>query len=237
MEKLKSKKFFKPLCICLIVVIALGILGCAAVFGIDAYVRVSTCDRILTQEQAQKLTDVDCIVVLGCLVRDDGTPSHMLEDRLKQGVALYHGGAAPKLIMSGDHGTVSYDEVDAMKQYAVDSGIPSADVFMDHAGFSTYETVYRAKEIFGADKIVIVTQQYHLYRALYVAESLGIEAYGVASDYRTYSGQTARDIREVLARVKDFFMGIFQPEPTYLGETIPVSGNGDLTHDENSDFY
>ena len=218
-------------------VIALGILGCAAVFGIDAYVRVSTCDRILTQEQAQKLTDVDCIVVLGCLVRDDGTPSHMLEDRLKQGVALYHGGAAPKLIMSGDHGTVSYDEVDAMKQYAVDSGIPSADVFMDHAGFSTYETVYRAKEIFGADKIVIVTQQYHLYRALYVAESLGIEAYGVASDYRTYSGQTARDIREVLARVKDFFMGIFQPEPTYLGETIPVSGNGDLTHDENSDFY
>ena len=75
MEKLKSKKFFKPLCICLIVVIALGILGCAAVFGIDAYVRVSTRDRILTQEQAQKLTDVDCIVVLGCLVRDDGTPA------------------------------------------------------------------------------------------------------------------------------------------------------------------
>ena len=237
MKKLKSKKFFKPLCVCFIVITALGILGCGAVFGIDAYVRGSTRDRILTQEQAQKLTDVDCIVVLGCLVRDDGTPSHMLEDRLKQSVALYHGGAAPKLLMSGDHGTVSYDEVDAMKQYAVDAGIPSADIFMDHAGFSTYETVYRAKEIFGADKILIVTQQYHLYRALYVADALGIEAYGVASDYRTYSGQTARDIREVLARVKDFFMSVFQPEPTYLGETIPVSGNGELTHDENSDFY
>ena len=210
-------------------VIALGILGCAAVFGIDAYVRVSTCDRILTQEQAQKLTDVDCIVVLGCLVRDDGTPSHMLEDRLKQGVALYHGGAAPKLIMSGDHGTVSYDEVDAMKQYAVDSGIPSADVFMDHAGFSTYETVYRAKEIFGADKIVIVTQQYHLYRALYIADALGLEAYGVASDYRAYVGQTRMDIRELLARNKDFFTSLFQPKPTYLGEAIPVSGDGDLT--------
>ena len=159
MKKLKSKKFFKPLCVCLIVITALGILGCGAVFGIDAYVRGSTRDRILTQEQAQKLTDVDCIVVLGCLVRDDGTPSHMLEDRLKQSVALYHGGAAPKLLMSGDHGTVSYDEVDAMKQYAVDAGIPSVDIFMDHAGFSTYETVYRAKEIFGAEDVRRALQQ------------------------------------------------------------------------------
>ena len=182
------------------------------------------------------LTDVDCSVVLGCLVRDDGTPSHMLEDRLIVGVQLYDLGAAPKLLMSGDHGQTDYDEVNTMKQFAMDAGVPSSNVFMDHAGFSTYETVYRAKEIFGADKVLIVTQQYHLYRALYIAEQLGMDAYGVAADYRQYSGQLSRDIREVLARVKDFGMSIFQPEPTYLGEAIPISGNGDLTHDENSNF-
>lgn len=234
---MKTIKLPKALLMVLIVFAALAVLGAAAVFGIDAYVRSSTAGRILTEEQAAELADVDCIVVLGCLVRDDGTPSHMLEDRLKQSVALYKQGAAPKLLMSGDHGTVSYDEVDAMKRYAVDAGVASEDVFMDHAGFSTYETVYRAKAIFGADKVIIVTQKYHLYRALYAAQALGIEAYGVASDYRTYSGQAARDVREVLARVKDFVMCIFKPEPTYLGKAIPISGNGELTHDANSNFY
>ena len=103
---------------------------------------------------------------------------------------------------------------------------------MDHAGFSTYETMYRAKEIFGADKIIVVTQEYHLYRALYIADKLGIEAFGVSSDYTTYSGQTKRELREILARNKDFLTSIFKPKPTYLGEVIPVSGNGDVTNDK-----
>lgn len=214
----------------------LGVIGLCIVLGINAWVKGSVGGRILTVEEASQLSDVDCIVVLGCQVRDDGSLSHMLEDRVKRGVALYDLDAAPKLLMSGDHGTENYDEVDAMKRYAVENGVPSEDVFMDHAGFSTYETVYRAKAIFGADKVIIVTQEYHLYRAVYAAEALGIEAYGVAADYREYSGQTSRDIREVLARIKDFFMCIFQPEPTYLGETIPISGSGELTHDEKSDF-
>lgn len=234
MKKTKIKKplWLKVLC----VVLMLGLLGAAAVFGIDAFVRCSVSDRIVEEADGAKLEDVDCIIVLGCQVRDDGSPSHMLEDRLKRGVALYQLGGAPKLLMSGDHGTAGYDEVDTMKRFAVDSGVPSEDVFMDHAGFSTYETVYRAKEIFGADKVIIVTQKYHLYRALYIAEALGMEAYGVPADYRQYSGQAARDLREILARVKDFGMSVFKPAPTYLGETIPISGNGELTHDEKSDF-
>ena len=236
MVKIK-KKLHKRLLVLLCTVLGVGVLGVCAVLGINFWVTGSTAARILTQEQAVLLQDVDCIVVLGCQVRSDGTPSHMLDDRLKRGVALYELGAAPKLLMSGDHGTVEYDEVDAMKRYAIEAGIPSEDVFMDHAGFSTYETIYRAKAIFEADKILIVTQQYHLYRALYIAEALGVEAYGVAADYRQYGGQLARDVREILARVKDFGMAIFQPEPTYLGEVIPISGNGELTHDENSDFH
>ncbi len=236
MKEKEKAKVPKGLKITLVVMIAVGVLGAAIIFGIDAWVRYSVRDYILTEEQAATLQNVDCIVVLGCKVYDDGTPSAMLEDRLRRGVALYHLGAAPKLLMSGDHGRENYDEVDAMKQYAIVADIPSSDVFMDHAGFSTYETMYRAKEIFGADKIVIVTQEYHLYRAMYVAQALGIETYGVSADYRGYVGQTTRDLREILARVKDFGMSVFQPEPTYLGEMIPISGNGNLTHDIDSNF-
>ncbi|MBE5940569.1 MAG: SanA protein [Lachnospiraceae bacterium] len=211
--------------------VCLGILGVVAVLGINGYVKNSVKDRIITTEEAAKLKDIDCVIVLGCLVRADGTPSHMLEDRIKRGVELYKADASPKIIMSGDHGRTDYNEVQTMKEYAIADGVESSDVFMDHAGFSTYDTVYRAKEIFQADKVIIVTQEYHLSRALYIAKALGIEAYGVAADYRTYSGQTSRDIREVLARVKDFATTIIKPEPTYLGDTIPVSGDGDVTND------
>jgi vancomycin permeability regulator SanA len=188
---------------------------------------------MLTTQEAALLEDVDCILVLGCKVHSDGAPSAMLEDRLRRGVELFHAGAAPKLLMSGDHGTMTYNEVQSMKQYAIDHEIPSSDIFMDHAGFSTYESIYRARDIFQAKKIIIVTQEYHLHRALYIAAALGIEAYGVNADYRSYSGQTARDIREILARNKDFFTSIFQPKPTYLGEAIPIWSNGDLTNDSH----
>ena len=102
---------------------------------------------------------------------------------------------------------------------------------MDHAGFSTYESIFRAKEIFGADKVVIVTQEYHLYRALHIADALGVEAYGVSADLNAYGGQTMRDLREILARNKDFLSGIFKPNPTYLGKPISLEGSGDVTND------
>ena len=183
----------------IIALICLGAIGVGLLLGLNAHVKRVGGTRILSPEQAAVLTDVDCILVLGCGVREDGTPSHMLEDRLRRGVDLYQQGVAPKLLMSGDHGRTNYNEVGTMKQYAVDKGIPSEDVFMDHAGFSTYESMYRAKEIFAAEKIVIVTQEYHLYRALYIAERLSLDAYGVNADYRTYWGQTSREIREILA--------------------------------------
>ena len=216
--------------------LCLGIIALGGVWLINRTVVKSAEDRILTAQEASELTDVDCILVLGCLVKDNGVPSDMLSDRLRRGVELYDLGAAGKLLMSGDHGRDGYDEVDAMKRYAVDAGVDSQNVFMDHAGFSTYESLYRARDVFCAKKVIIVTQEYHLYRALYIAEKMGLEAYGVAADYRSYTGQRSRDIREVLARVKDFGTSIFQPEPTYLGETIPVWGDGDLTNDESSDF-
>ena len=224
----KRKHIFKRIFITLL---CLGIACATLLFSVNIYVKTTTSNRILSTEEASLLTDVDCILVLGCSVKKDGTPSNMLSDRLTRGIELYRLGAAPKLLMSGDHGRDGYNEVGAMKQVAVASGIASSDVFMDHAGFSTYESLYRAKAIFGADKILIVTQGYHLPRALYIATSLGIDAYGVSSDYHTYRGQWFRDLREALARVKDVGTSLFKPEPTYLGDAIPVNGDGDLTND------
>jgi vancomycin permeability regulator SanA len=208
-------------------IICIALVGAIAVFGINFYVKKSTEKYILTPENAGE--GYDCILVLGCGVRGD-TPSHMLEDRLLQGIELCKNGASEKMLMSGDHGKKDYDEVNVMKDFAIARGIDSEDIFMDHAGFSTYESMYRARDVFKAKKILIVTQNYHLYRAIYDARALGLDAYGVASDPRSYAGQTYRDIREILARNKDFICSIIQPEPTYLGEAIPVQGNGNATN-------
>ncbi len=176
--------------------------------------------------------DYDCIMVLGCGVKADGTPTDRLRDRVKVGVALYKAGAAPKLLMSGDHGDESYDEVTAMLKLAVELGVPEEDIFLDHAGFSTYESVYRAQYIFSCDKMIIVTQEYHLYRALYIAESFGIEARGVSADLVPYAKMLYHNCRETLARCKDFFYALTKPDPTYFGEKIDLSGDGSSTHEE-----
>ena len=231
---MKHRKKILLLLLCLATCV--GVMTMIATLGLNAYVKSVSFDRILTTEQACALSDVDCILVLGCGVWEDGTPSHMLEDRLKRSLELYNQGVSGKILMSGDHGREEYDEVNVMKSFAVDHGVPSEHVFMDHAGFSTYESVYRAKEIFQAKKIIIVTQEYHLYRAIYIAQALGLDAYGVASDYRGYAGQTLRDIREILARIKDFGTCLIKPEPTYLGDAIPIWGNGDITNDKSMNF-
>jgi SanA protein len=226
-KPVKSRK--NKLSLGLIILMLVSVLGLVSILIINTYVKSSVRDNIITVDEAA-LLDADCILILGAGVWGNG-PSPMLEDRLLQGIELYENGASDRLLMSGDHSRKEYDEVNVMKQFAVDRGILSGHIFMDHAGFSTYESLYRARDVFEADKIVIVTQRYHLYRALYIAEKLGLKAYGVASDPRQYVGQEIRNLRESLARVKDFFMVIFEPEPTYLGDLIPISRDGDLTND------
>ena len=218
------KKIFK-------ILIVIAIISIILVLFINFYVVGMANKRMIKDNDYSSLKNVDCILILGAGIWGD-KPSPMLQDRLDEGVKLYKEGIASKIIMSGDHGREEYDEVNIMKEYAINKGVPSEDIFMDHAGFSTYESIYRAKEIFDADNIVIVTQEYHLYRALYIAEKLDINAYGVNSDPRKYSGQTFRELREILARNKDFINCIIKPEPTYLGESIPVSGDGDITNDK-----
>ncbi len=197
----------------------------------NLYMFLSTFSDIISVEEAEKLEDVDCIIVLGAAVRPDGTPSAMLQDRLDKAIELYEHNAAEKIIVSGDHREANYDEVNTMKNYLMDHGVPSEAVFMDHAGLSTYDTMYRAVNVFGVESAVVVTQEYHMYRAIYNAESLGIEAYGVSAKDVTYSGQAYREIREIAARVKDIIYCIFEPEATVVGEPISLEGSGDVTND------
>ncbi|MBS5938145.1 ElyC/SanA/YdcF family protein [Clostridium sp.] len=178
----------------------------------------------------------DTIIVLGAGVKNNGTPSDILADRLETSIEVYNEGAAGALILSGDHGREEYNEVGAMKDYVLKNNIDESIVFMDHAGFSTYDTMYRAKEIFKVKSAVIVTNEYHLPRALYIARKLGIEAYGVKSDKRGYQLMDSYKKREVLAKLKDFaYVNILKPEPKFLGESIPVStSDGRLTEDDKN---
>ena len=206
------------------------VVAVVAVFAITNVVTiVGSKGSIVTAEKAG-IGNADAIVVLGASVLPDGTPSGILTDRLDDGIALYFAGVAPKIIMSGDNGTASYNEVKAMKQYAIAQGVPSQDIFCDHAGFSTYESMYRAKYVFGCERIVVATQTYHLYRALWSAKSLGMQAEGVPSDYHEYQKQLQYDIRESPARTKDFFKALFRVPSTYVGEAISLDQSGDVTN-------
>ena len=212
-------------------IIFLILISILLILAINTHIILSTKGQIIEEDNYKNLKDIDCILVLGASVWGS-IPSPMLEDRIIQSINLYNNQVSPKILMSGDHTTPTYDEVNIMKNYATNKGIPSTDIFMDHAGIATYDSIYRTKEIFMADKIVIVTQKYHLYRALHIANQLGIEAYGVPTTPKQYRGMYKRELREILARTKDYIKSIIKPESTYLGETIPVSGDGNITNDK-----
>ena len=207
-----------------------AVLAVVAVFAVTNVVTIVGSKGSIVNADEASISSADAIVVLGASVFADGTPSGILQDRLDDGIALYFAGVAPKLIMSGDNGTESYNEVRVMKQYAIAQGVPSEDIFCDHAGFSTYESMYRAKYVFGCQRIVVATQTYHLYRALWSAKSLGMQATGVPSDYHEYQKQLQYDIREVPARTKDFFKALFRMPSTYVGDAISLDQDGDVTN-------
>ncbi|MDR3364291.1 MAG: YdcF family protein [Clostridiales Family XIII bacterium] len=214
-----------PLCALLVC----AILVCAATAAANIVCVQTAAPYIVTAEAARGLLAreggaADCILVLGASVAEDG-PSPMLADRLDEGMALYGLGVSNILLLSGDNGTVEYNEVQAMKDYVLKNGgamgIEPANIYLDYAGFSTYDSAIRCKEIFEAKRVVIVTQRYHLYRAVYNAKKIGLDVYGVAAP-DTKHGQFSRDIREVFARAKDFFLTHIGYEPAIMGEPVPL---------------
>ena len=206
----------------LLALLLLVLVAAAAVLGGSVYVVWSARAEILSQEEAPP-ANLDCILVLGCGVHADGTPTPMLRSRMTRAVELYQAGWADKLLLSGDNSGADYNEVATMKALALEGGVPEEDIVLDHAGFSTYDSLYRARDVFLAERLVIVTQEYHLSRALYLADALGLEAWGVAAAPRNDAGQIMRDAREILARDKAILWAILQPEPKFLGDPIPLA--------------
>ena len=200
------KKIFKYILIVLIVIILVPVI-------INFYVILSTKNRIVSG-YSELLTDIDYIVVLGAGIRR-GKPSPMLEDRLKTGISLYNNDISNKILITGDHMNDDYDEVTVMKNYLLEHGIPEKDIITDNYGISTYDSIYRVKNVYKSNKVVIVSQRYHLYRALFLSDNLDLESYGVEADLRYYYGQWYREIREILARNKDFIKGIIKPKAVY----------------------
>ncbi len=187
-----------------------------------------TAEGIVTTQAIPPDHGYDCVLVLGAGVRDDGSPSDMLYDRVRVSAEVYAALGDVPLLMSGDH-TGDYNEVGVMKSLAVEMGVPSEDVFLDHEGYSTYESLYRAKQVFGAENIIIVTQEYHLHRALYIARELGLEAVGLSADLRTYRGQSRYNTREHLARFKDFFTAARGDYDGHIDSPVDLDGDGNLT--------
>lgn len=205
----------------LVAVLALCMLAFAVFFGISHYVVDSTREDVHTIAQIEESGEhADAIVVLGASVYSDGTPSDILADRLEVAADLYFAGVSKTIIVSGDNSDSHYNESDAMKDYCVELGVPAGNVYVDHAGYDTYSSIWRAQNVYGANSVIVVTQAYHLYRALSIAHGLGMQALGVAADKGDYDNQAMYSARENVARVKDFFQTLLRIPPEDTSQPI-----------------
>lgn len=201
--------------------------------GINLY--VLACAKPYIYSQLSDLPQRSVVIIPGAKVYKNSV-SHVVRDRIDAGVSCVKAGKAPKYLISGDHGRKEYDEVNQMRLciqnvYGVDKSL----VFLDHAGFSTYETMCRARDVFCVKDAIVVTQKFHAARCVYIGRKLGldIEAY-VAPELAPFSPwlHLNWEVREALARVKNFFLVAFNAKPTYLGERIPISGGAEKTWDQ-----
>ena len=212
--------------------IRLFILAVVAIllFMVSAYNYTDKIGEELTVT-VEETKEADCIIVLGAGIVGN-RPSISLANRLDKAIEVYNLGHTNKILVSGDHGESSYDEVNVMRNYLLEKGIPKDNIFMDHAGFSTYDSMYRARSVFKVSKAIVVTQALHLRRALYIGDKMGIEAMGVEAVNSTVASTTFQSIREYPARVKAFLQcEILHSKPKYLGEVIPITGSGVVTED------
>lgn len=200
------------------------------IFLFGSFVTVQSAARYVRSTDA--LEPAPMAIVLGAKVKADGEPSDILRDRLLTGIDLYDRGLVKKLLLSGDNGQIAYDEVNAMRRFVLERGVAPQDVFLDHAGFDTYDSMVRAREVFGVSSAILVTQAFHLPRALYLARTQGIDVQGVAADRQMYIGILRYRLREIPASMKAVLNVLFHADPTYLGPPIDSTGDGRVTWDE-----
>jgi len=159
-------------------------------------------------------------LIPGAAILQGGGLSPIFRDRVDAAIKLYESEKVSKILVSGDNSTVSHNEVNPVRDYLIQNGIPGADIYLDHAGFDTYSTMYRARDIFRVSSIIISTQAFHLPRAVFIARSLGLKAYGVSADRGTILFKNY--VREVFANEKAVFSVLFRAKPKFLGEAIPI---------------
>lgn len=193
--------------------------------------RVNSIRNIYSFSEIGKAPDAEVALVLGAKVYNDGRLSDMLRDRADTAIDLYNAGKVNKILASGDHGTPEYDEANAVKDYLLEKGVKAEDIFLDHAGFDTYDSLYRAKEIFQASSVAIVSQNFHLPRAVYISRGLGLETYGVSADRHLYGNTKNYMLREIFADVKAFWDVNLSVKPKFLGPAIPLSGDSKKSWD------
>jgi len=223
------------LCVSAVVIV----LSTVAVVGLVLWANVAICSatKRAIYDRADQTPARPVAIVFGARVWGQ-KPSRILRDRLDAGIRLYHLRKVEKLLLSGDHGRHSYDEVNAMGNYAVAKGVRPEDVFLDHAGFRTYDTLYRARQVFGIRRVVLVTNRFHLPRAVYTARRFGLDAVGLESDTITYRSWFRNECRECLARTLAWMqVNVTRPRPKYLGKTIDIQGDGRVTHDRPVDSH
>ncbi|MFA5830122.1 MAG: ElyC/SanA/YdcF family protein [Candidatus Gracilibacteria bacterium] len=171
------------------------------------------------------------VMVLGAKVYVGDKMSSILLDRVQTALEIYQAGKAQKILLSGDHGTKTYDEVNTMKKYLLDHGVLAQDIFLDHAGFDTYDSFYRARDVFEVKSMIVVTQAFHLPRAVYIGNAMGIDTVGFVADKQRYQSEFMNNFRESFARVKAFFDVKFYALPKFLGPKIPITGDSHLSWD------
>ncbi len=172
----------------------------------------------------QLLPKTQTALVLGAGLLRNGKLSLIFRDRIDVAVMLYQKGKVRTILVSGDDGIETHNEVNPARDYLLTQGIPNDAIFLDHAGFDTYSSMYRARDVFRVESAIIVTQSFHLPRSVFIARRLGINAYGAAADQHPYSFKN--NVREVFATVKAYFNVMYSRTPKYLGEEIPITGNG-----------
>ena len=183
----------------LLIIICLVI--CLIPFGINGLVILKTKNNIF--EYTEVNDNYDIALILGCSVLRNGNPSLMLRDRLDKGIELYESNKVNKILISGDH-SKEYSEVEVMYNYLIEHGINEEDIVIDYEGYSTSDSILNYKKEYSDKSVIIVTQKYHLYRALFIANDLSLNAIGIPAKEVSYNGQFFREVREILARNKDF---------------------------------
>ncbi len=207
----------------------LALLGIFVFILLNALVRYSTKSYVFAD--VNKIPKCYTALVLGARVYHNGQPSGILRDRLDNALELYQQGKVQRFLLSGDHGRVEYDEVNNMKRHLERKGVPSKDIFLDHAGFDTYDSMVRAKEVFAVTDVIIVTQAFHLPRAIFIARQKGLNAYGYIADEARYPSLRILQARESFAVIKAIKDVALNAAPKYLGDVIPITGDSSKSYD------